>query len=52
MAQPSFLVRDVGEDPVPDDGFKNGKEDEDGEVIEMFQAERGVGNDNAGFKLI
>jgi hypothetical protein len=52
VAQPSLLVLDVGEDLIPDDGLEYGKVDQDGEVIEMFQAERRAGDDRAGLQAL
>ncbi|MGO9920690.1 MAG: hypothetical protein ACLQIB_39115 [Isosphaeraceae bacterium] len=52
VAQQTLLCLDVREDLIPDDGLEYGKEDQDGEVVRVFQAKLRAGDDRAGFKLL
>jgi hypothetical protein len=52
VAQPSHLILDFGEHLIPDDGLEHGKEDQDGEVVEMFQAEHRTRDDRSGLEAL
>ena len=52
MAKPTLLVLDFGEDPVPDNGLEDGEENQNREVVKVFQAEIRARDDSLGLESL